>query len=376
MPTSQVKIDKTASVLPAKQRVDDRLRRIANVLLLNASFIDSLGLLNGKMGIAIFFYNYARCTDNKIFEDYAGELIDEIYEEINTNTHADFANGLTGIGWGIEYLVKNKFLEADTDEALAEIDNAVYRYWLQSPVLLDNSKDLFGYGLYYISRLLGHDINDDNLNTLIKKHHLIFLTDECERLLIHKRYLVFNILTLSLGTINSILWFLLEMYKLGLFPSKVDKLLQCLPDFLVFSPNDNGEQADRFVFCCLAQKVVESIFDKALQKKYQIVSERMKKEFDSVDNDHSLVNYPAAINLYEMIYTLYINGDVLEYDLFERAFKVIDNEENWNQRIDKIDKNNLGLTGLAGLGLYLLNKGGLNNIQLSPVGSVLIIQES
>lgn len=110
-----------------KSKVDSCLQRIANVLLLNASFINNLGLLNGKMGIAIFFYQYARYTGSKMFGDYAGELIDEIYEEINTNTPVDFANGLTGIGWGIEYLVKNGFVAADTDEALAEVDNTVYR---------------------------------------------------------------------------------------------------------------------------------------------------------------------------------------------------------------------------------------------------------
>jgi len=60
-------------------KVENRLQRIANVLLLNASFTDNLGLLNGKMGIAIFFYQYARYTGNKVYEDYAGELIDEIY---------------------------------------------------------------------------------------------------------------------------------------------------------------------------------------------------------------------------------------------------------------------------------------------------------
>lgn len=106
-------------------KIEDRLRRIANFLLLNASFIDNLGLLNGKMGIAIFFYHYSRYTQNKIFEDYAGELIDEIYEEINVNTPVNFADGLTGIGWGIEYLVKNHFTEGDTDEVLAEIDNTM-----------------------------------------------------------------------------------------------------------------------------------------------------------------------------------------------------------------------------------------------------------
>jgi hypothetical protein len=36
-----------------------------------------------------------------LFRDYAGLLIDLIYEEINTNTTFDFAIGLTGIGWGL-----------------------------------------------------------------------------------------------------------------------------------------------------------------------------------------------------------------------------------------------------------------------------------
>jgi len=56
-----------------------RLRRIADVLLLNGSFTDNPGLLRGKMGIAIFMYNYARQTGNKTYEDYAGELIDETF---------------------------------------------------------------------------------------------------------------------------------------------------------------------------------------------------------------------------------------------------------------------------------------------------------
>jgi hypothetical protein len=169
-----------------ESRIDERLQRIANVLLLNASFTDNIGLLNGKMGIAIFFYHYSRYTGNKIFEDFAGELIDEIYEEINTNTPIDFANGLTGIGWGIEYLVKNGFIEADTDEALADVDNTVYRGSLYRPFLLENGNDLFGYGLYYITRLRGPKNDDDNLNTLFKKQHLIYLTDDCERILIKK----------------------------------------------------------------------------------------------------------------------------------------------------------------------------------------------
>ena len=97
-------------------------QRMINTLLLHSSFIDNLGLLNVKMGISIFFYHLARKTGNTIYEDYAGELIDEIYEDINLNAPLDFANGLAGIGWGIEYLVQNHFIEADADDVFGEID--------------------------------------------------------------------------------------------------------------------------------------------------------------------------------------------------------------------------------------------------------------
>ncbi len=37
-------------------KVENRLQRIANVLLLNASFTENLGLLKGERGIVISFY--------------------------------------------------------------------------------------------------------------------------------------------------------------------------------------------------------------------------------------------------------------------------------------------------------------------------------
>ena len=346
-----------------KNAIDKRLHRVANVLLLNASFIDNLGLLNGKMGIAIFFYRYGRYSENKILTDYAGELIDEIYEEISTTTTVDFANGLTGIGWGIGYLVENKFVDADTDEALADIDNAVYRNMLNSPLLLDNGNDLFGYGLYCISRLRGHENDDDNLNTLIKKEHLIYLTDECERLLIHKRYLEFNILQLSVGTINSILWFLLEMEKLGIFPSKVRKVLKYLPDYIAPGKNDKNEISDRYVLNSLAKAAAESVSDNNLHDQYKAISKKINGvAFDPLSDEKALFGTLQSINIQKMIYKPNINSSVSTKELFEKAFKVIDNEEEWNKILDGLNKSNLGLTGLAGTGLLLMEAQNLHDV--------------
>jgi hypothetical protein len=340
-----------------KDRVDLRLLRLADVLLLNASITDNPGLLNGKMGIAIFLYHFARRKGIEMYSTYAGELIDEIYEGVSTQTPVDFADGLTGIGWGIEYLVRNGFVEADTDEALSEIDNSIYRSMFQQPLLTENGNDLFGYGFYYLSRLLGRENEDDNLNTLIKKQQLIYLTDECERLLILKRYLDFNIKSLSVGTINSIAWFLLEMHKLNLFPLKVDKLLRHLPSELEFTLKTSDDPVADFVLWHIVQNIIPLISDTGVQEKFVVIAKpSTDNTIGTYTNDEILVNNFAAIAWQKLIYYPYIKEDTQLPQITGKAFNIIDDEENWTRRLDKLNKDNMGLTGLAGLGLELMNE--------------------
>ncbi len=337
------------------EKIDSCLQRIANQLFLNASFIDNIGLLNGKMGIAIFFYHYSRYTGNKIYGDYAGELIDEIYEEINTNTPVDFANGLTGIGWGIEYLVKSKFLEADTDEALSEIDNAIYRSRINSPILINDGKDLFGYGLYYIMHLTGGEICDDDLNTLMKKYHLIFLTDECERILIQKHYKRFNIESLSVDTINSFIWFLLEMHRLEIFPYKSEKVLQAVPGFIDDSLRNNDDIAGTGQLLSLTGFMLPYINDLVTKDS---LAELLQSSFLKVNlkelSDEILVDSFVKKTWQKIVYEPYVSSNMESVDTFNKIFSIIDNEEGWNRRLDNLNKNNIGLTGLSGIGMGLI----------------------
>ena len=66
-----------------KKNNNELLQRIANHLVINSIFLDNFGLFYGKMGIVIFFYHYSRYTNNPIYEEFAGELLDEIFEEIH-----------------------------------------------------------------------------------------------------------------------------------------------------------------------------------------------------------------------------------------------------------------------------------------------------
>jgi hypothetical protein len=99
--------------------------RVIRHLVLNASFVSDAGLYHGKMGIVLFFAHYGRFTGNTLYDDFAGELPDEICEDIHTGTPIDFENGLCGIGWGMEYLLQNGFMEGDSNEILSDIDKKI-----------------------------------------------------------------------------------------------------------------------------------------------------------------------------------------------------------------------------------------------------------
>lgn len=152
---------------------------LTNTLLLNASFIKNLGLMHGKKSIAIFFFHLARQTQNTIYEDYAGELIDEIYEEISVNTSVDFENGLAGIGCGIEYLVQNGFIEADTDDVLKESDNRIFKELIyNTPQNIGILNGLTGIGTCVLKRILNPQSSYDGIQALTNRQSLIHIIDD------------------------------------------------------------------------------------------------------------------------------------------------------------------------------------------------------
>lgn len=104
---------------------DSFLQRIAYHLILNASIVPNPGLYHGKMGIVLFLYHYSRYSGKPNCEEFAGELLNEICNEIHDGIEIDFADGLCGIGWGIEYLLDYQFLVGDSLKILSEIDTRI-----------------------------------------------------------------------------------------------------------------------------------------------------------------------------------------------------------------------------------------------------------
>lgn len=102
-----------------------QLNNIIGQQILKSQVTENIGLYNGKMGYVLFFFHCARFLNNIWYEEYAEELLSEIYEEIHWDLSISFSSGLCGIGWGIEYLVHHGFVAGCTDDILSELDKKV-----------------------------------------------------------------------------------------------------------------------------------------------------------------------------------------------------------------------------------------------------------
>lgn len=111
--------------------------KMLNRLILHANDVPSaIGLLDGKMGIALVLAHYARCRKKKNIEHAADFLVESVMNQLTTTVPIDFANGLSGIGWGIEYLIQNNYMKGrgadllqNLDERIMQIDVARIKDW-------------------------------------------------------------------------------------------------------------------------------------------------------------------------------------------------------------------------------------------------------
>jgi lantibiotic modifying enzyme len=149
------------------------LERITNLLLINALFLPDLGL-NGKSSCALFFYKLYEKTKKETYLMIADKLIDHIYKSINRNISSDFLTGISGIGWCIDYLVKNKFLESDSDDLLDEFDNQLFQLDCIKFRHKHNFDELYWPGLYF-------SIRQDNL--VLKNRVLPIIVEDVETIL-------------------------------------------------------------------------------------------------------------------------------------------------------------------------------------------------
>jgi hypothetical protein len=167
---------------------------------------------HAEMGKVISLYSLSRELPDKKLEETAGILLDNIFQEVDFTTPLIVNDGLLGIACGLRWLLRNGFVDGDEDEILQEIDDMI----LRTIIFQRDTREVDRKGqLYYLCRRISISPDKANRVTLLKnKKTVLSLLDSFERDL--QLYQVKN---------PEILKELRVLYKMGLFKSKIQKML-------------------------------------------------------------------------------------------------------------------------------------------------------
>jgi len=207
------------------------LQRIANTNVLYSYHLQNEGLLNGRMGIIFFLYRYADYSGCTYYRDFSDKLLDYVLS-FSCRIPVDFEDGLSGVGWAVNYLIKGGLVDGDPNDVLQDVDKKVFSSYSCNP-----RTSLFGQGIYLIERLKGNQSNVD-----IRKR-IIECLDFCEKRIKEYRGVF------SLYHINSILFFLHRIESVLPDSTTVNSIVESLPAHLQSVFKDKlFDEADLYIF--------------------------------------------------------------------------------------------------------------------------------
>jgi len=159
--------------------LSDLACNLARKAFRNSRSIKNIGLFDGRMGLCINLFVLGNSHNDAAMIKMANTLFDRLLSEMISTKDISFINGLSGIGWGIEHLVQQRLISAETLRLLPVVDKAVWYH------LSHNSVATVGvfngpHGLveYLIKRLSNPDIDPDGLDVLQLRFFVISAIDK------------------------------------------------------------------------------------------------------------------------------------------------------------------------------------------------------
>jgi lantibiotic modifying enzyme len=106
-----------------QSKAEQMVSEIAEAIItIPVTDINSIGLMSGRTGIALFLFYAASYFSRKSYYDQAEKLLESVFDEINNGrVYHSFAGGLAGIGWTIVHLNENNFI--NVDDPVCELDD-------------------------------------------------------------------------------------------------------------------------------------------------------------------------------------------------------------------------------------------------------------
>ena len=205
--------------------MNDTLHKIVKDLEKSDLTTSNLGLHGGLMGLSLFFFYYSRFISNEKYENFAYEVLDIIVNTMDINTtEPSYTHCFAEIGSCIDFLVKENFIEIESEDFFEDISNSIFPNIVKSPVLdYSFQTGLIGLCNYFI-------IHQDNKSEDAVK---ITLDQLCSGFAVpgFPKHPVETILLMPSETLQDVKLFLCKIAKFKIYEEQISSLKSHIENF-------------------------------------------------------------------------------------------------------------------------------------------------
>lgn len=301
--------------------MNDSLAYICDRLMQKDCTSLSAGLRGGKTGICLFLALYLKKKNSYKVKKQVSVLFSNILKEV-PGLSCSLFEGMLGVGWMIRYLSNKSVLSIK--EEIQYIYTSIANYYMgnatSSPFLFSPEDRFFSIGVYMLQ--LRVEANSSSCH--IVDELFIRLIDECERLMKSDVKNLYSYKNMQLSMLHSLLYFLLRMDAIKLYPLQTSKLIEY--SSLLYRQLQKQSPADDFIFRFLSNGSADL----------------------PIIDENDLSYFMGEIGFYSMLYEL--------PQLFTSAYQqYCDKFSNGKQRIkNHISNDTCSISTLCGLGYGLL----------------------
>lgn len=142
---------------------------------------DSISLMSGRSGVMLTCFIAGSLLNDSKLTEHGYSQITRIIELLGSEKNsASFGNGVSGAGWAINFLIKNKLVENNADELLKSIDHIIENNLSlkikNKSARLDFLNGALGMGVYLLNR--GYH-NHSSIKELVK--YILFLSKDFDK---------------------------------------------------------------------------------------------------------------------------------------------------------------------------------------------------
>ncbi len=102
--------------------------KIVRYLMLNTHLYPNISLYHGRMGIVLALYSFAERHDKKYISDFAWDMLQEVYKNVNDGMPVGLELGLSGIGYGVTALKKFGVFDCELNDVLTDVDSRIMQF--------------------------------------------------------------------------------------------------------------------------------------------------------------------------------------------------------------------------------------------------------